>query len=65
MGIGAIVATKKHAMAKDGLNWFFDILSFVIVVFIVGGIAWLLNPQIFTRACSVLPNTLQGILACR
>ena len=46
------------------LNLFIDILSFVIVISIALVIAWLVNPQILTIACSYLPNFLQVLLGC-
>ena len=53
----------EHAMAKQS-NLLVDIFSFVIVISIGAGIAWLVNPQILRIVCSYLPNVLQVVLGC-
>ena len=50
-------------MAKQS-NLLVDIFSFVIVISIGAGIAWLVNPQILRIVCSYLPNVLQVVLGC-
>jgi hypothetical protein len=45
-------------------NVLIDILTFVIVISIAATVAWLINPQILSLGCSVLPNTLQRFLNC-
>ena len=45
-------------------NMLVDLLSFAVVISIALGAVWLINPQLFSIGCSVLPNMLQRALGC-
>jgi len=45
-------------------NVLIDVLIYAIVIAIALGTTWLINPQIFSIGCSVLPNILQRVLDC-